>query len=53
MPTIDKVYPSLFESEEVQKQQNQLKQELSIQRFKQFALTYNSKYKEVAKNTDE
>lgn len=51
MPSIDKIYPSLFDSEEQQELQQQRKDELSALRFKQFANAFNSKYKkEVAKD---
>lgn len=52
MPELYEVYPSLFDSEEIQAQKQAKREELSILRFKQFANAYNSKYKGAAK-TDE
>lgn len=51
MPDIGEVYPSLFDSAEIKEQKLQKKQELSALRFKQFAHSYNARYKEVAKET--
>ena len=52
MPDISEAYPTLFDSQEIkQKKQEQLAQ-ISALRFKQFAETFNSKFKankEVAK----
>lgn len=47
-PEISSVYPSLFDSVELQQKKQEQKAELSALRFKQFANSYNSKYKEVA-----
>lgn len=47
MPQIQEVYPSLFDNEEIEKQRQQKKMELSVLRFKTFAQTYNKKYEEV------
>ena len=47
MPQIQEVYPSLFDNEEMEKQRQQKKMELSVLRFKTFAQTYNKKYEEV------
>lgn len=47
LPDISEVYPSLFDSEEIQEQKQKQKDELSALRFKQFAQNYNSKIKEV------
>lgn len=49
MPDIATVYPTLFDSEEVEEQKKIKRAELSALRFKQFAQSYNNKYKEVAK----
>ena len=50
MPTLAEAYPTLFdkqaEEEEIQAQRDKL----SVLRFKQFAQSYNKKYKEVAKD---
>lgn len=47
-PEISSVYPSLFDSAELQQKKQEQKAELSALRFKQFANSYNGKYKEVA-----
>ena len=47
IPQIQEVYPSLFDNEEIEKQRQQKKMELSVLRFKTFAQTYNKKYEEV------
>ena len=54
-PTLEEAYPEVFASvikarqEEIQKQ----KMNLSALRFKQFAQSYNSKFKEVSKKINE
>ena len=54
-PTIEEAYPGIFDdrmqarNEEIQKQ----KMNLSALRFKQFAQSYNSKFKEVPKKINE
>lgn len=50
MPDISAVYPSLFDSKEIEEQKAHKKLELSALRFKQFAQSYNTKYKEVVKD---
>lgn len=51
MPKIDKVYPSLFDSEEIKQQEQARKEKLFTERFKQFAAHHNKKLKEeVAKS---
>ena len=47
-PEIYEVYPSLFDKEERENQKKEQSNQLSALRFKQFALSYNKKYKEVA-----
>lgn len=47
-PDIGTVYPTLFDSEEIQEQKKIKQAELSAARFKQFADTFNKKFKEVA-----
>ena len=48
MPEISAAYPTLFDSEEIQEQKQEKKDELSALRFKQFAQSYNKKFnKEV------
>lgn len=50
MPDINAVYPSLFDSQEIEETKQEKKDELTVARFKQFALCHNSKFKkEVAK----
>lgn len=50
-PPIHEVYPTLFESEVVEEKIQEKKDELSVLRFKQFAQSYNKKFKEVGKET--
>ena len=54
MPPIEAVYPSLFDglAEQREEKVQQQKAQLSALRFKQFAQSYNSKFKGVPK-TDE
>lgn len=49
MPTLADAYPSLFEKEEVEEKIQEKKDELSSLRFKQFAQSFNSRFKEVGK----
>lgn len=48
MPELHEVYPSLFDSEEIQEKKQEQLDELSALRFKQFAQAYSNK--EVAKS---
>lgn len=48
MPDISAVYPSLFDSKEVEEKKAEQKAKLSALRFKQFANSYNSRFKEGA-----
>lgn len=50
MPEISEVYPSLFDSEEIEEQRQKKKDELTAARFRQFAQIHNSKLKEEGKN---
>lgn len=52
MPEISEAYPSLFVASEIREKQQEKKAELSALRFKQFAASYNKKYKEVAKEVE-
>lgn len=52
LPEISSVYPTLFDSQELQEQKQAKLAELSALRFKQFAQTYTEKYKEVAKTNE-
>lgn len=45
MPDISEIYPSLFDSEEVQKKRQEQKDQLSILRFKHYAENHNKKLK--------
>ena len=47
-PEISSVYPSLFDSVELQQKRQEQKAELSALRFKQFAHSHNKRIKEVA-----
>ena len=44
MPDISEAYPSLFDSEEVEEIKSKKQDELSAQRFKQFAQLYNANF---------
>ena len=49
MPEISEIYPSLFDSEEIQEKKQEQKDKLSALRFKQYANFHNKKFnKEVA-----
>jgi len=52
MPEIAEVYPNLFSSTEVEEKKKTKKAELSALRFKQFANSYNQRFKEVAKKNE-
>lgn len=47
MPSVAEMYPSLFDTEEIQEKIQEKKENLSALRFKQFAQSYNKKFKEV------
>lgn len=51
MPDIGEVYPSLFDTEEIEERKRELKAEASAIRFKQFATSFNKKFKEEAKDS--
>lgn len=51
MPEISVVYPSLFDSQEIEEKRAEKQAELSALRFKLFAKAYNEKFnKEAAKD---
>lgn len=50
MPTIQEVYPSLFDDAEIEEQKQQKKMELSALRFKMFAQSHNNKIKKGVAN---
>ena len=52
MPTIDKVYPELFSSEEIEEKMAARQDELSALRFKQFVAFHNMKSKEAANKNE-
>ena len=52
MPQISEVYPSLFTSGEIEEKVQEKKNELSVLRFKQFAQSYNNKFREAAKKDE-
>lgn len=52
MPEISEVYPTLFDSKQLEEKRAEQKAELSALRFKQFAKAYNKKYKEAAKENE-
>lgn len=47
-PEIHEAYPSLFDREERENQKREQSNQLSALRFKQFAQSYNKRFKEVA-----
>ena len=49
MPTIEEAYPTLFDTQAIQEQQQQQKDQLSAIRFKQFAESYNKRFNGGAK----
>ena len=51
MPEISEVYPTLFDSKEMEEKKQEKKAELSALRFKQFAESYNKKFKGGAKES--
>ena len=50
MPEIQDVYNNIFDEKEIEEKKQEKTLELSALRFKQFAQSYNNKYKEVAKD---
>ena len=52
MPTIAETYPSLFDSQEIEEKKAEKKAELSAARFRQFADSYNKRFKEVANKNE-
>lgn len=53
MPEISEVYPTLFDSKEIEEKKQAKKDELSALRFKQFADSFNSKFKKKQKTHEE
>lgn len=52
MPEIHEVYPTLFDSKQIEEKRTEQKAELSALRFKQFAASFNKKFKEEAKTNE-
>ena len=52
LPDISELYPTLFDSQEIIERRKEKQAELSAIRFRQFAASYNKKFKEVAKQND-
>ena len=48
MPKLYELYPALFDSEDIEDQEQAKRDELSVLRFKQFAQAHNDKYKGAA-----
>lgn len=53
LPEIGEVYPTLFDTKAIEEKKQEKKDELSALRFKQFAASFNSRFKqEVAKDNE-
>jgi hypothetical protein len=52
MPEISEVYPSLFDSKEIQEKKQEKMAELSALRFKLFAKSFNDRFEEAANNNE-
>ena len=48
LPQIAEVYPNLFDSAEIEEKRQAKRDELSVLRFKQFADTFNKRFKEAS-----
>lgn len=44
-PDISEIYPTIFDSKEIAERKKQQQMELSAMRFKQFAASYNNRFK--------
>ena len=53
MPEISEIYPTLFDSKEIQARKQEKQAELSAIRFKLFAESFNKKFAEKDNNTKE
>ena len=51
-PTIDEVFPTLFEKEQIEEQKQMKKDELSAIRFRQFAESFNKKFNQEVDKED-
>ncbi len=52
IPAINEVYPALFDSEQIEEQKQERKDELTVLRFKQFAQAYNKNFSEEVQKND-
>lgn len=52
-PEISEVYPSLFDTKEIEEKKSAQKAELSAQRFRQYADFHNKKFKKEVANQNE
>lgn len=52
MPKIHEVYPTLFDSQQIEEQKAAKQTELSVLRFKQFAASYNKRFTEAANKNE-
>lgn len=50
IPEMHEAYPTLFDTENLEEKKQEQLAELSALRFKQFANSYNKRFKEVAKS---
>ena len=50
MPPIEEVFPTLFTKDELEEQEMERRDKLSIMRFEQFALAHNQKFNGGEKN---
>ena len=50
LPDIAEIYPTLFDTKVIENKKQEKKAELSVLRFKQFATSYNKRFKEEAKD---
>jgi hypothetical protein len=53
MPELSEAYPSVFKTEEIQEQKQAKKDELSALRFRLFANSHNTRFKEEVSNRNE
>lgn len=52
MPEISDVYPTLFDSKEIEEKKREKQAELSALRFKQFATSFNKQFNKEAQNIE-
>lgn len=52
MPKLYELYPSLFDSEEIQEQEQAKRDDISALRFRQYAQAFNKKIKGAQKNNE-